>query len=69
MVGKPNPFTIDIIKQEHGLTEKSRIIMIGDLPTTDILFGKAAGFDTCLVLSGVVRSLEDFRVNWLPKNT
>ena len=42
--------------------------MIGDLPTTDILFGKAAGFDQCLVMSGVVRGLDDLRKNWLSKN-
>ena len=43
--------------------------MIGDNPSTDILFGKAAGIDQCLVLSGVVRGMDDFETNWLPKNT
>ena len=42
--------------------------MIGDNPSTDILFGKAAGIDQCLVLSGVVRGMDDFETNWLPKN-
>ena len=35
--------------------------MIGDRPNTDIAFGKAAGIDTCLVLTGVVSSEDDFR--------
>ena len=68
LIGKPNPFTIDLIKEEHGLSENSRTIMIGDRPNTDILFGKAGGLDQCLVLSGVVRSLDDFKSNWLPEN-
>jgi len=42
--------------------------MIGDNPNTDIIFGKAAGIDQCLVMSGIVRGLDDFRNNWLPKN-
>ena len=42
--------------------------MIGDRPNTDILFGKAAGIDQCLVLSGVVHSVEDFEQNWLPED-
>lgn len=68
LIGKPNPFAIDLIKKEHGLSADSRSLMIGDNPNTDIVFGKAAGIDQCLVLSGVVRSVEDFEENWLPEN-
>ena len=39
--------------------------MIGDRPNTDILFGKAGKLDQCLVLSGRVRGIEDFKQNWL----
>ena len=68
LIGKPNPFTIEVIREEHEFAEGSRTIMIGDRPNTDILFGNIANVDTCLVLSGVVRSVEDFETNWLPKN-
>ena len=65
ILGKPNPFTIDLIKEEHGLSESSRTIMIGDRPNTDILFGKAGNLDQCMVLTGVVRGIDDFKSNWL----
>jgi len=68
LIGKPNPFMIDLIKEEHSLAPGSRSVMIGDRPNTDIMFGKEAGIDTCLVLSGVVLSLEDFEQNWLTEN-
>ena len=68
LVGKPNPFTIDLIKEEHGIADISRSIMIGDRPNTDILFGKAGQLDQCLVLSGVVRGIQDFHDNWLIEN-
>lgn len=68
LIGKPNPFTVALIKEEHNIEEGSRTVMIGDRPNTDILFGKAAGVDQCLVMSGVVRGLDDFRQNWLPKD-
>ena len=68
LIGKPNPFTVEVIREEHGLDPSERTIMIGDTPTTDILFAKRAGFDQCLVLSGVVRDQADFIENWLPRN-
>ena len=66
LIGKPSPFTIDLIKEEHGLEPSARTLMTGDRPNTDILFGKEAGVDQCLVMSGVVRGLQDFTDNWLP---
>ena len=45
LIGKQNPFMIDLIKEDHELSEESRSVMIGDRPNTDILFGKEAGID------------------------
>jgi len=68
LIGKPNPFAIELVKEEHGLDPNSRSLMIGDRPNTDIAFGKAAGIDQCLVLSGCVHSMDDFECNWLTEN-
>ena len=42
--------------------------MIGDNPSTDILFGKNAGVDQCLVLTGVVRSVEELQSKFLAES-
>ena len=68
LIGKPNPFSIELIKEEHGISMESRTLMIGDNPSTDILYGKNAGVDQCMVLSGIVRSLKEFERDWLPQN-
>lgn len=68
LIGKPNPFIVDLIKEQHGLAPGTRTVMVGDRPNTDILFGKAAEIDTCLVFSGVVHTEEEFKKNWLPEN-
>lgn len=39
--------------------------MIGDRPNIDILFGKAGGLNQFLVLSGLVRGIDDLHQNWL----
>ena len=61
VTGKPNPDIIDLIRGQHGIDEleKSRMLMIGDRPDTDIMLGNNAGIDSCLVLSGVVTSQEE----------
>jgi len=61
VVGKPNPNIVDIIRKEHDIpkSELDKFVMIGDNPKTDIAFGKNAGIDTCLVLTGVVKSPEE----------
>jgi len=52
VLGKPNKYSIELIVQHHGV-DKKKCIMIGDRIDTDILIGKNAGVDTCLVFTGV----------------
>ena len=40
------------------------MVMIGDRPNTDVCFGRAAEIDTCLVLTGVVKSPQHFMDEW-----
>ena len=68
LIGKPNPFMFELLKEEHNIPENSRSVMIGDRPNTDIHFGKSVGIDQCLVLSGVVTSLDDLEENWLTQS-
>ena len=57
VIGKPNSFAWELIRQEHSVSLKA--LMLGDRLDTDILFGNRAGLATCLVLSGVVRFLDE----------
>jgi len=52
VVGKPEPFMLDYIKDKFSL-RSDQICMVGDRLDTDILFGKDGGLRTLLVLSGV----------------
>ncbi len=51
VVGKPEAFGFDTICSEHGIADRSRVLMIGDTLATDIAGGQRAGMDTCLVSS------------------
>jgi HAD superfamily hydrolase (TIGR01450 family) len=51
VLGKPNGFAIDLIEKSHNLDRKTTL-MVGDKIESDVLFGKNAGIDTCLVLTG-----------------
>jgi len=52
ILGKPNPFGFELIKEEHNC-DPARTLMIGDRIDTDIMFGNNAGIDTLLVMTGV----------------
>ena len=53
VVGKPYPLGFDMICEQQNLTDKTKILMIGDNLTTDIAFGLNSGIDTVVVLTGV----------------
>ena len=59
IVGKPNPYVIDLIMRQHSLTDKSRMIMFGDRMDSDITLGNRAGIASGLVLTGVTRTIEE----------
>ena len=68
LIGKPNPYALRLVQHDHNLAATSKTVMIGDNPKTDVMFGKNGGVDQCLVLSGVVKSLDDFEENWRNKD-
>ncbi|KAI9571573.1 HAD-like domain-containing protein [Boletus coccyginus] len=51
-LGKPAKTMLDCIQAKFNF-DPARTIMVGDLPSTDILFGQAGGLATLLVLTGV----------------
>jgi len=57
VVGKPNPFGLELIVNQHKI-EKSRCLMIGDRLDSDILLGINGKVDTLLVMTGVTSEKE-----------
>ena len=51
-IGKPNPYMLDLIAEEHGI-RKEDALMVGDKLETDILMAKKEGMRSALVLTGV----------------
>ncbi|CAJ1387597.1 unnamed protein product [Effrenium voratum] len=65
LVGKPAPLMIDYIAEKYGISDRSRICMVGDRLDTDIAFGRNNGLKTCLTLSGVTS--EDELLERMPR--
>ncbi len=57
IIGKPQPYMLDIIIREHNL-KKDETLMVGDRLETDILMAKQEGLKSAFVLSGVSRREE-----------
>ncbi|CAD8079193.1 unnamed protein product [Paramecium sonneborni] len=53
LIGKPSSTALEIIMKQNNIEDKSKIVMIGDNPETDIEFGWNCGIDTILVTTGV----------------
>lgn len=58
MIGKPNPYLIEMILSETGIAPTDALV-VGDRFETDIESGRRAGCDTLLVLTGVSASAPD----------
>ncbi|MBQ9485936.1 MAG: HAD-IIA family hydrolase [Clostridia bacterium] len=71
VIGKPNPFMIDVCVENYGYTREQTLV-IGDRIYTDIASGVNAKTDTLLVLSGecTVKDLEesDIKPTFVLKN-
>lgn len=57
VIGKPEPYMLDLIVKEHGL-DKGKALMVGDKLETDILMAKKEGMMSALVLTGVTSRAE-----------
>ena len=49
---KPDPASMAIIADQWNVSDLDEIVMVGDSPSNDVVFGKAAGTRTALVDSG-----------------
>ena len=53
IIGKPNPFLLNLALKEMGCFSPSNAVCVGDRLSTDILAGINAGMDTILVRTGI----------------
>jgi HAD superfamily hydrolase (TIGR01459 family) len=52
-VGKPDPAVYDPVMDMLGMTERARVVAIGDTPHTDLAGAQAAGIDALWALTGL----------------
>ena len=52
VLGKPNEFMFEAVRSVHPGIKPSRTLMIGDTPSTDMLFGRTCGLMTLMVGTG-----------------
>lgn len=52
VIGKPEPFLLELILKETG-AQPAETLVVGDRPDTDLLCAQRAGCDSVLVLTGV----------------
>ncbi|CAM3713411.1 HAD-IIA family hydrolase [Parendozoicomonas haliclonae] len=58
LFGKPGKDIFQYVYEQHGITDPSRVLMVGDTLYTDILGGNAMGFKTLLLECGVYRGTD-----------
>ncbi|XP_039442092.1 uncharacterized protein LOC120422653 [Culex pipiens pallens] len=52
ILGKPSPRLAEQLKNHLQITQNHRVLFVGDMIAQDVIFGRFAGFQTLLVLSG-----------------
>lgn len=57
VVGKPSQALMRVLVSAHDL-DRGRTLMVGDRLNTDIVFGRAGGLQTLLVMTGVTTEAE-----------
>ncbi len=58
LFGKPGGTIFNYVAERHGITDPSKVLMVGDTLYTDILGGNAMGFKTLLLECGVYRGTD-----------
>ncbi|HEX9642526.1 MAG TPA: HAD-IIA family hydrolase [Acidimicrobiia bacterium] len=61
--GKPHPPVRRLVR---SLVGEASVLVVGDRPETDVAMGKAEGWATALVLTGVVRRAQDVPTDLVP---
>ena len=56
IIGKPNPFLLELIMEEMGCKDSTKAVFLGDRLSTDVQAGINANMDTILCQSGVSES-------------
>uniref|UniRef100_A0A8D8HH00 Phosphoglycolate phosphatase 2 n=1 Tax=Culex pipiens TaxID=7175 RepID=A0A8D8HH00_CULPI len=51
-LGKPGTHLVQQLKEYYGIEQDKRVLFVGDMIAHDVAFGKVAGFQTLLVLTG-----------------
>ncbi len=52
-VGKPDPAVYDPVMEMLGMTDRARVVAIGDTPHTDLAGAQAAGIDALWAMTGL----------------
>jgi len=53
VAGKPNPWMLKVVMEKAGVSEKEKVVIIGDQLETDIRMGNEEGIESILVLTGI----------------
>ena len=67
VVGKPNPYMLELLCKECRKSERPSILFVGDRLDMDIAFANSAGLSSLLVLSGVTKKEEAKRAKGILK--